>query len=233
MKLRSKSRSKSRSLTPLTSTTEKKLSGYAILAAASGVAMLALSPGAEAKVVYTHANQKLPLNTTFALDVNGDGIPDFNFSAFSLRFDPRRDTYTFLSEDFLEVTGPVQSNQVWGVNSAVSALPAGVKIVRNGKFTASNFFMGAVSATDDGPPNYAGPWAPADGNVKKHYLGLKFVIDGETHYGWARFNVQIRLPLKGNVQAILTGYAYETVANAPILAGETSAPKSQALSQLR
>jgi hypothetical protein len=34
--------------------------------------------------------------------------------------------------------------------------------------------------------------------------------------------VQIRQPLKGKVQAILTGYAYETVANAPILAGATS-----------
>jgi hypothetical protein len=38
---------------------EKKLSGYAILAAASGVAMLALAPSAEAKVVYTPTHQKL------------------------------------------------------------------------------------------------------------------------------------------------------------------------------
>ena len=72
---------KSRKATPLTSTTEKKLSGYAILAAASGVTMLALTPGAEAKVVYAPTNQKLPLNATFALDLNGDGIPDFNFFA--------------------------------------------------------------------------------------------------------------------------------------------------------
>jgi hypothetical protein len=214
---------KSRNATPLASATEKKLLGYAALAAASGVAMLALAPGAEAKVVYTPTRQKLTVNTTFVLDVNGDGTPDFNFTAFTLLGGAlRRETYTFNSDGFLEASGAVQSNQFWGAQFDVSALPAGVKIGGNGKFSTSNFFMGAVSATDGGPPNYAGPWAPAGGNVKDRYVGLKFVISGETHFGWARFNVQIRQPLKGKVQAVLTGYAYETVANAPITAGATS-----------
>jgi hypothetical protein len=214
---------KSRNATPLNSATEKKLSGYTILAAASGVAMLALAPSAEGKVVYTATHQKLPLNTTFALDVNGDGIPDFNFFASTLLGGAaRRDTYTFNSDATLTAEGAVQSNQVWGVQEGVSALPAGVKIGGNGKFAASHFFMGLVAATDGEPPTYYGPWAPSAGNVKDRYVGLKFVIDGETHYGWARFNVQIRQPLKGNLQAILTGYAYETVANAPITAGATS-----------
>jgi hypothetical protein len=214
---------KSRNATELTLAIEKKLLGYAALAAAGGVPMLALAPSAEAKIVYTPTHQKLPLNTTFTLDVNGDGIPDFQFFASTfLGGAPRRDTYTFNSDAGLTVSGEVQSNQVWGAQGAVSALPAGIKIGGNRKFAASNFFMGGVAATDGEPPTYFDPWAPQGGNVKDHYVGLKFVIDGETHYGWARFNVQIRQPLKGKVQAILTGYAYETAPNAPIMAGETS-----------
>jgi hypothetical protein len=179
-KSRDKSRNKSRNATPLTSAIEKKLLGYATLAAASGVAMLALTPSAEAKVVYTPTNQKLPLNTTFALDVNGDGIPDFNFFAGTFMGGAvRRDTYTFNSDGTLGVSGEVQSNQVWGLNGFVSALPAGVKVGPNGKFAASHVFLGLVAATDGEPPSYFGPWAPKDGNVKNHYVGLKFVIDGE------------------------------------------------------
>ena len=214
---------KSRKAIQLTSAMEKKLLGYATLAAASGVAMLALAPGAEAKVVYTATNQKLPLNTTFVLDVNGDGIPDFNFFAGTLLGGAlRRDTYTFNSDATLTVSAASQSNQVRGAQFVASALPAGVKIGGDRKFEGGNLFMGAVSATDGGPPNYFGPWAPQGGNVKDRYVGLKFVINGETHFGWARFNVQIRQPLKGNPQAILTGYAYETVPNASIMAGKTS-----------
>jgi hypothetical protein len=59
-----------------------------------------------------------------------------------------------------------------------------------------------------------GPWK----NVRKRYLGLKFLIKGKTHYGWARLNVTI----SGDViNATLTGYAYETVAVKAIITGKT------------
>jgi hypothetical protein len=59
-----------------------------------------------------------------------------------------------------------------------------------------------------------GPWL----NVDDRYLGLKFFIKGHVHYGWARFNVTAG---DGKITSTLTGYAYETIPNKPIIAGKT------------
>jgi hypothetical protein len=59
-----------------------------------------------------------------------------------------------------------------------------------------------------------------NGNVTSRYLGLKFEVDGKTHYGWARLTVQ--LPGNYLINATLTGYAYETVPDKGILAGQTA-----------
>jgi hypothetical protein len=61
-----------------------------------------------------------------------------------------------------------------------------------------------------------GYWGDATGR----YLGLKFQIKGKTHYAWARFNVKLSRP----VNAVLTGYAYETIPNKAIIAGKTKGP---------
>jgi hypothetical protein len=59
------------------------------------------------------------------------------------------------------------------------------------------------------------------------YLGLRFVIAGKLHYGWARLDVTGNG--EGVFNAVLTGYAYETVANKGIVAGRTKGPAVIAL----
>jgi hypothetical protein len=72
-------------------------------------------------------------------------------------------------------------------------------------------------ANDDFPVgNCQGPWKEAHNK----YLGLKFEINGEVHFGWARLSVTCFTPAAARV--LLTGYAYETVANQPILTGKIS-----------
>jgi hypothetical protein len=58
-------------------------------------------------------------------------------------------------------------------------------------------------------------------NVSGRYLGLRFTIKTQTHYGWARLSVQVS---GTTVTGTLTGYAYETIANKPIIAGRTKGP---------
>jgi hypothetical protein len=62
---------------------------------------------------------------------------------------------------------------------------------------------------------FGGPWA----NVANKFLGFQFDINGETHYGWARFSVSARGSFP-TITATLTGYAYETEPDKTILAGD-------------
>jgi len=218
------SSSKSRKLTQLNSNTEKKLLGYAALAGASGVGILALVQPAEAEVVFTPAHQIIGgVNSSFLLlDLNGDGIADFSFRTYY--------SNTLISgKATLRVYGIAKTNQILGERrhhfAFASALPPGVEVGPNAKFAASNTLMGGATFRA-GETNYFGPWAPKGGQRKDRFVGLKFVIDGQIHFGWARFNVRIRTPRKGGLEAVLTGYAYETDVNEPIKTGQTSGPES-------
>ena len=58
-----------------------------------------------------------------------------------------------------------------------------------------------------------GLWA----NVTNRYLGFKFLINGQVHYGWARVSVTNSIRT-----VVLTGYAYETTPNTNIIEGHIS-----------
>jgi hypothetical protein len=65
--------------------------------------------------------------------------------------------------------------------------------------------------------------------TKQAYLGLKFTIKGQVHYGWARLGyISANHPAK----AKLTGYAYETIPNKPIVAGKTHGRDEATLGRL-
>ena len=59
-------------------------------------------------------------------------------------------------------------------------------------------------------------------NVKDRYLGLRFtrLYLGDVYYGWARFTVYVKPDHQ--VEALLTGYAYESAEGVPIHAGQAS-----------
>jgi hypothetical protein len=67
---------------------------------------------------------------------------------------------------------------------------------------------------------YTWPWV----NVTNRYLGLRFQINGENHFGWARLTVKFHpgLPQDRTWEAHLTGFAYETVPGKAIKAGQTT-----------
>ena len=61
----------------LSASFHQRLNMYALAAGAAGVGMLALAQFAEAEIIYTKAHVKLTPNHKFHLDLNHDGIKDF------------------------------------------------------------------------------------------------------------------------------------------------------------
>jgi hypothetical protein len=187
---------------------------YALGAAAAGVAALSLVQSADGEIVYTPAHKTVPLNRTIPIDLNHDGIHDFGLTNIT-----HNTTSPF--GDFLAATPLNSGNGIWvqatsrGFNNYAVALREGVRIgpTSSGKrFQAGRdvlAFRSSGSGTRSG-----GPWK----NVHNRYLGLKFLIKGKVHYGWARLDVTIEGP---NVNATLTGYAFETIPDKAIIAGQT------------
>jgi len=206
------------------------LNMYALAASAAGVGVLALTQPAEAKIKYTPAHKNIgPM--TF-LDLNHDGRHDFEFISSRTTHcvgvctttPGFRHATAFASTNAkLAVYGARAGNQIYGQGKYASALPAGVSVGPKGKFPGGNI-MAEANAINSSNEYYKGPWAGVigSGGIKHHYLGLKFTIHGQTHFGWAR--IDVTMSKAAHIQATLTGYAYETIPNKAIITGKTKGP---------
>jgi len=211
-----------RNASSLSKSIQQQLNGYALAAGAAGVAMFALAQPGEAKIVYTPTHQKLPLNRDFFLDLNHDRTNDFRFhiTLSGESCSARKGTCSSWDAAIFFVYPQVKGNGVVGKPAFASALRAGAAIGPKAAFNTSRGIMGGVQFRNQ-ELSYSGEWADAGKPVDDRYLGVKFVVDGKVHYGWARFNVRIYRNPKSTVTAVLTGYAYETIPNKSIIAGRT------------
>ncbi len=193
----------SRNPSTLSESLQRHLNAYALAASAAGVGMLALAQPAEAKIVYTKTHKIINWkHRIFNLDLNHDRMADFRFKFHS-----------GLNLSWSVGIHPASSgtmNQVWGSGRlSAAALHAGVVVGSDGRFRPSYYIMFGCGSTVCG-----GNWL----NVRDRYLGLKFLINGMYHYGWARLSTY------RYVTAMLTGYAYETIPGKAIIAGKTKGP---------
>jgi len=177
------------------------------------VIVLALAHPAEAKIVYTPANQDL-LKGQFDLDLNNDGKIDFTFTGSFMS--------TGCGEFGNAITAsltvvPISGNGYEGRKAA--RLGMGSPISGDQKFFAPAAQMASVIRHCAQVPTFTGNWVVrgmADG-----YLGLKFKIRGKDHYGWAHIKTNLAIGRICWFSAGLIGYAYETIAGKSIKAGQT------------
>lgn len=186
---------------------EKDIHAYVMAACAAGVSVLACAPAACAKIVYTPANRLI--SGSVKLDLDHNSKADFVFSNTAT-------SYNGNGQGKLKITPKGSVNAIWGTGTYASALPRGVAVGPSKHFQAGHSVMARFNrgCTSVCTFRSAGLWA----DVTRRYLGVKFLINGKVHYGWARLNVTVNL---NGIGAILTGYAYETVPDKPIVTGQT------------
>ena len=197
-----RSSSSRKTASSLPESVHQQLNMYALAAGAAGVGMLALAQFAEAEIIYTKAHVKLTPNHKFYLDLNHDGIKDFELD------DIASGTSAFLEIHPLQMGNALaQAKTDCNPSVGVAALQAGVPIGKGQVFYGSLYCM--AQKISEGS---FGSWP----SVTNRFLGLEFVIKGKEHFGWARLSVS-RAPYV----ATLTGYAYETIPGKSIKAGQT------------
>jgi hypothetical protein len=197
----------------LSGSVQQRLNMYALAASAAAAGVLLAQP-VEGKIIYTQTNKFIAPNTIFHLDLNHDGIADFDFKDVAvqttfggyyghLSAQPTRAGNGILGYIFSAGTG-----HKWWV---ASALRANAQVGQKRKFLSRSVLMAAANAS-----SAFWPWC----NVTNRYLGLRFKTAGKIHFGWARLTVGC----SGKVLTTLSGYAYETIPNKAIITGKTKGP---------
>ncbi len=201
-----------------TSLLNRQAGMYSLAAAVASVSMLALAEPASSEVVITRKTIHVPVVSHLAphptkVSMANNGVDNFSFVLGSNSF-----------------AGGLRSFQGFGATPTDGVIAGGtyfaeaLPLTRGARIGPSaNFFSGPYidllegTNVSNGSFYSRGYWK---GNLKNRYLGVRFQLSGQTHYGWVRLTVTSNVKLnQPTLEATITAYAYETVANKPILAG--------------
>ena len=183
---------------------------------------------ADAQVVYTDVNPDYLLTgnlNTYDLDLNNDGVSEFSLMSIDTLINYVSSSYTYINNVRGAAINNSSNSNSWVESSFnVSNMQQGALIssaAQFGNYTSSGSIGSALGATFDysvlqnGAPLYTsnsffGNFNPNEQGI----LGLKFSLNNNLHYGWARVEY---LP-DGSLS--IKDYAYDANPNPPIIAGD-------------
>ena len=188
----------------------KKLSVCLPVGMAFIVTAMMFSASANAQIVYTDVIPDSTSTGTYNLDLNNDGTTDFAITHSTTPWFCLLNPATKIS---IMVT-PSGTNQVAdysGTNATKMALNANINAsVLTWNNSVNQLMASAITAISC--TGFSGQWF----NAVNGYLGLKLISGGNTYYGWARLNTS------GVGSFTIKDYAYNSIPNQPILAGQTT-----------
>jgi len=165
---------------------------------AAGTALAAV-PASHAEVVFTPSSAVFRGLGKFDIDINNDGSTEFSLLIRWINYDSGDQIPALFAY------GDRPSHQIVTKGVGAVALKKHTRIGAGQRFRA----LGVMESSNV----YGSNWQ----NVKGRCLGVRFLINGEVHYGWIGFREVRVFP----IAAKLYGWAYETVPDKEILAGDT------------
>ena len=173
------------------------------------------------KIVYTDLNPDSviisPSRLLYKLDLDKDGKTDFVFTETASRATACRNN----------ASGTTYSGHVQGASGTNNAIIFDLSMDIARPLDSPSVIDASANWTSVSLPNLfyvviTGPPAQCNSNSgawfysTDKYLGLKFIKNGNTYYGWAKLQYGVTVP-----SLTLKGYAYNSVPNQSIFAGQT------------
>ena len=175
---------------------EKRWVAYAL----GAVGVAALTPSANASIVYTKVNVTIS-EGVIPIDLDQDGKIDFKLHNYWAG--------TSSSVQVITIKGNVSDSEAAVIGQKKDFFEDAIAV-------PLNYSIGSgISKTF---VNLKTNHAYIGGGITNEFLGLRFSINGQLHYGWARITTKAHGFQFATIQ--LTGFAYETTSNTAILAGD-------------
>ena len=189
----------------------KKFSAFVVTA-------MLFNASANAQIVYTDVNPDTTISCSaigciqsYNLDLNNDATVDFTLYT-SYQFVP-----CTLSTGGIMQRVYVSSQSGNGIDTLM--MNANDTIGSNLAFSASSENLRRKTFQGGQCNGSSGSWT----STSDHYLGLQISVGASTYYGWARLNVVVPgVYPTSTVYFRVKDYAYNSIPNQPILAGQTT-----------
>ena len=200
---------------------QKKLYACLPIGMAFIVTAMLFSASANAQIVYTDVNPDTimscpnnPCNKSYSLDLNNDGTVDFTLrTVYNILTCSGQNFISTKSVSILSQSGNLAASNMLFANSSIgSSLSFSTNSV-----TLRSIVTGSIGPGCTGSLGTTGSWI----NTSDYYLGLQFALGSNTYYGWVRLNVVVASS-SSTVSCTVKDYAYNTIPNQPILAGQTA-----------
>ncbi len=191
------------------------------------VTLMMFSVSANAQIIYTDVNPDLTItqnsagSTSHNLDINNDGITDATMTASLTSSSNKAVKVSPSAGSQVPMYGAILLAKALNYNAIIGTVSPSGTSWQN----AQNAVLRQIPLSNSGCPRGCsgggnpipfGDWSDST----DRYLPIRFSVGGDWYYGWVRVSV---VSLNPGISFTIKDYAYNSLPNQQILAGETSA----------